>query len=152
MVGKLVTDNPFWINRYIGIPFVSGGRTFDGADCYGLVRLVYMEELHIKLPILANEYKDAKSRKETVKVVQEQRIAPYWKSVPKGSEKPFDVAVVNMANVPSHIGIVAYKGTILHCQSECNCVKEDYRRGPWKMPNKIVGFYRHKEMLYEYPL
>ena len=26
-----------WLNKYIGMPYVAGGRDMDGADCYGLV-------------------------------------------------------------------------------------------------------------------
>ena len=38
------------INDFIGIPFVSKGRTFRGCDCYGLVKLYYKEVLNIELP------------------------------------------------------------------------------------------------------
>lgn len=37
-------------DNYVGIPFVSNGRNRDGADCYGLIKLIYQQELGIELP------------------------------------------------------------------------------------------------------
>ena len=48
-----------WVARYIGIPFVSGGRTIIGCDCYGLLYLAYTIELGIEIPSLADRYTDA---------------------------------------------------------------------------------------------
>ena len=38
------------ISNFIGIPFVSKGRSFNGCDCYGLVKLYYKEILNIDIP------------------------------------------------------------------------------------------------------
>ena len=39
-----------WTSRYVGIPFVDGGRGIDGLDCWGLFLLVYLEQFGIELP------------------------------------------------------------------------------------------------------
>jgi len=38
------------MTRYLQIPFVDKGRTFQGADCYGLVKLYFKNELNINIP------------------------------------------------------------------------------------------------------
>ena len=48
-----------WVNNYIGIPFVSGGRDKTGCDCYGLVRLILQNEYNIELPLLSGDYTNA---------------------------------------------------------------------------------------------
>lgn len=36
-----------WSDRFIGIPFEDHGRARAGCDCWGLVCLIYQEELAI---------------------------------------------------------------------------------------------------------
>ncbi len=37
-------------HRLVGIPFIAGGRGWDGCDCWGLLLLAYREVLGIELP------------------------------------------------------------------------------------------------------
>ena len=39
-----------WANKYVGLPWAWKGRTSEGVDCYGLLRLVYRDERGIALP------------------------------------------------------------------------------------------------------
>ena len=36
--------------RYLGIPWVAGGRDFSGVDCYGMFVLIFKTELDIDVP------------------------------------------------------------------------------------------------------
>lgn len=42
--------------KYLLIPYKHQGRTFQGADCFGLLRLFYKEELSIDLPDFTEDY------------------------------------------------------------------------------------------------
>ena len=39
-----------WLNTYIGIPYVFGGRDHKGVDCYGLIKLLFTEQYDEALP------------------------------------------------------------------------------------------------------
>lgn len=40
---------------YVGIPYRRGGETRDGADCWGLVRLWFREQLGVELPMVSDD-------------------------------------------------------------------------------------------------
>ena len=50
-----------WCSKYVGIPFVSGGRDKSGCDCYGLVRLILHNEYNTELPLLIGDTKHSNS-------------------------------------------------------------------------------------------
>ena len=39
-----------WVQDYVGLPYEMCGRSFEGVDCWGLVVMVYRNELGIVLP------------------------------------------------------------------------------------------------------
>jgi len=41
-----------WSTHYIGLPYLIGGRTKEGLDCWGLLRLFYLEQKATLLPEL----------------------------------------------------------------------------------------------------
>ncbi len=41
-----------WQIKYLGIKYRLGGREVTGLDCWGLVRMVYRDELGIDIPVL----------------------------------------------------------------------------------------------------
>ena len=41
-----------WATKYIGLPYRPGGRDRGGLDCWGLLKLIYLEQRGIPLPDL----------------------------------------------------------------------------------------------------
>ena len=37
------------LQKYVGIPYESGGESFDGSDCYGLIKIFYKDFFDIEL-------------------------------------------------------------------------------------------------------
>lgn len=126
------------LDRYVGIPFVDQGRTFAGVDCWGLVRLVYLEQLGIDLPSYDDAYRplDERERAELALLVEGSR--PGWRRVE--TPAPFDLVLVRIAGVPCHVGLALPGGMMLHCSRGADSRIESYRSPKWAP--RIEGFYR----------
>ena len=127
-----------WVKNYIGIPFISNGRTKAGCDCYGLIRLILCNEYGIDLPELSNDYTSALNVSETSRLFTKRLPVLAVKQI-LGPEEGA-VVIITEHGVPAHIGIVAGTGYILHTGirtgSVCQKVTHPGLRG------RIVGYYR----------
>jgi cell wall-associated NlpC family hydrolase len=72
----------FDTTKYIGIPYTNKGRGMDGADCWGLARLVYKNEFDINLLSFSDEYESSEEGEQIKDVVQK------GKDLFKSIEKP----------------------------------------------------------------
>ena len=98
-------------DKYAVIPFLDGGRDFDGCDCWGLVRLIYKNELGIVLPTYGEI--------SALDVARVAREMDFGKSLWREVERPkrFDLALLrNLARggLYSHIGIYVDDKRIMH--------------------------------------
>ncbi|MDR2768542.1 MAG: C40 family peptidase [Treponema sp.] len=107
-----MTDIAPWVKEYVGIPFLSGGRTREGADCYGLIRMVLTEKLNKKLPLLSGDYSDADNLKETERVMKARR--PVFAGREVETPAAGDVCVIRFCGRPVHLGIYSGGGYLLH--------------------------------------
>ncbi len=127
-----------WVKKYIGIPFVSGGRELTGCDCYGLVRLILVTEYGFDLPMLLGDYTNALSIAETKSL--------FMKNVPilcgERIEEPEEKAVVlmKMCGRLCHIGLYAGDGCIIHSRHKAGVVCE--RLSAPTLSGCVEGWYR----------
>lgn len=129
-----------WYKKYIGIPFVDKGRDESGLDCWGLVRLVYKNELGIDLPSYCEDYEstnDYEILRDIVTLEKGQR----WKAVKEPKE--FDVIILNMRGMPIHVGIVTKKDHMIHCALGIGTVHEHSGVAKWK--HRVAGYARWKD-------
>ena len=128
-----------WSNKYIRIPFLDRGRSKNGADCWGLVRIIFADERGIDLPVL-DGYCDTKDA-ATIKDIIGDECAR-WSRVDPGQEMPFDVVVFKMLGLSMHIGLIVEPGLMIHCQKKSNTTHCRYlNESEWKC--RIEGFYRY---------
>jgi cell wall-associated NlpC family hydrolase len=127
-----------WAGSYVGLPFLSGGRSRGGADCYGLIRLILKEQFNKTLPLLSNDYSDADNLAETKKVMKEHRpiLAGRQVEIPDIG----DVCVIKFNGLPVHLGIYAGGGFILHTLKMTGSVLQ--RSDDPLLSGRIEGWYR----------
>ncbi len=129
-----------WWNEYIKTPFKEKGRGHDGCDCWGLVKLIYKEQLGIELPGYEEVYETTNDREILAATIKNERDSR-WMHPDK--PQPFDVIILNMAGMPMHVGIVTHKGHMIHCAKDVGTAHEKFNQLRWK--NKVIGFARHAE-------
>jgi cell wall-associated NlpC family hydrolase len=127
-----------WAGDYVGIPFVSGGRDRNGADCYGLVRLVREEQFGGSLPLLSGDYRDADNAAETETLIRAQR--PLLAGVRVEAPEAGDVCVLKVRGLPAHLGIYAGGGLMLHTLKGTGSVLQRISDPP--LTGRIEGWYR----------
>jgi cell wall-associated NlpC family hydrolase len=126
-----------WVKNYIGIPFVSNGRTHEGCDCYGLVRLVLSEEFNITLPELSNDYKNALNVREVAALFEKNMPVLLASRCETPEEK--SLAIIRERGRLCHIGMYAGDGYILHTTAETGSVCQ--RISHPELSDRIEGYY-----------
>ena len=125
------------ISKFIGIPFVSKGRSFNGCDCYGLVKLYYKEILNIDIP-------------ETIITAEQPRrtFANYLNEISKNwtATTPAKNVVVAMSVNSEHPNLVTHFAVMIddkrfidtreNMSSYLTSIDDE------KIKNQIKGFYK----------
>lgn len=143
---------PAFVRRYVGVPWLDYGRDLSGSDCWGMVRIVYAEQLSIELPAYSTGYSG--TRKEDAPRIAQLMTAGKddWVEVarrpptlmrelcPIGQARPFDVLLIRQWGVPCHVGLVVAPGAMLHIEEGVDSCVEEYDAPRW-LP-RIEGIYR----------
>lgn len=126
-----------WSNNYIGIPFKEKGRDRRGADCWGLVRLIYKEQYNIDLPSFANEYPSVDDRERIHELIAQYKEA--WNPV----DTPSDGSVVlfRMLGSETHIGVAINEQEFIHVREGADSVIERFDSVNWK--NRLIGHFKY---------
>jgi len=128
------------LNDYIGLPFAERGRDRSGLDCWGLLALIYREQIGIELPSFAEAYTTTQDG-EALSDLIAGNLGP-WRSIPAGTERVGDGVLMTLACQPRHVGIVAAPGRVLHIERGMGSIIEPYTSP--RIIRRIVGFFRHR--------
>jgi len=124
---------------YVGIPWLDRGRTREGCDCWGLLRLVYTEVLGLEVPDYSEGYASAGERATVSSLVAAGTRA--WTRLAPGSERAGDAVLLRQA--PWHVGVVVRPGLMLHMPEDSLSCCEPYDSGRWG--RRVEGIYRLTE-------
>lgn len=116
--------SPHWAVKYIGLPYLSGGRDAHGLDCWGLLRLVYQEKKGILLPDLPGiGSRDALAISREILAQRHEN----WFEVTEPQDA--DAVAMSTREVLHHVGvwIDADGGKVLHSWMGCSVVADTIR-------------------------
>lgn len=130
---------PAWVRDWVGLPFAPRGRTADGVDCWGLVRLIYARSFGIALPAYDEEYSAPSCVMEVAALVAGVRRG--WREILAGQERDGDVVLMRVRGLPCHVGVVAGGGWMVHAEEGIGSVLEAYGGPRWG--RRVLGFFRH---------
>jgi len=135
------------LDDLIGIPFINEGRSLDGCDCWGLVRLAFST-----YGIIVPDYKiSCYASMKIAKQIQKEKEKT-WKELPsKGSDIeqiPAPTLVVMMLGdsnkiICNHHGIYIGKGKILHTSKDSVNGSYIVRLDEPSIKDRIDGFYKY---------
>lgn len=141
---------PLWASHYFGIPFIDRGVTRDGCDCWGLCRLVILEQTGLKLPKYPEIGCGATLAK--LRTILAAADGPDWIEIERGQERAFDLVLMRgqfehegrKYSRPIHVGIAVQPGMLMHIEqgSEVTIVGFDHPR----IRRRITQIYRHHKL------
>jgi hypothetical protein len=128
-----------WSSKYLGLKYQPGARGPENVDCWGLVRLVYLQEFRIELPLFPGV---AESVAFKLRSFIEEETNRNWIQ-----SEPFEGAGVAMSRgrAVCHVGIWTPLdgGKVIHCLEGVNVVADTIRNLKLK-GLRYLEFYRHK--------
>ena len=141
-----------WTDRYIRIPWAEMGRSEIGADCWGLVRMVLMNEAGIEVPAYADVgWRDRGDRQKLADYISEesklwQDVTPYRNGrINLRGGRKYDLVVMLARGFPIHIGILTEPGRLLHVERSGDSSIE--RLDSIKFRNRVAAFFRHRDLI-----
>ena len=127
-----------WHNKYIGMPYLDKGRDHTGVDCWGLVRLVYLEQFNIILPSFEDQYTTA----EDLDLIS-SRVEHYKDGWDQITEPEIgSVILFKVMGTLSHVGIYIDNNTFIHARHGVGSVVTE-RLDSIQWQNRIYGFYKY---------
>jgi len=130
-----------WSSDYLGLSFTEGGAQRSGVSCWGLISLVYQEQLGINLPGFYGEACEEELRQATLASLDSSEYWP-WHNIDETEVRPFDLVTFKLGRVESHIGLVRRRGEFIHVAHDITSRVERYNEGRWK---PLIGrFLRHR--------
>lgn len=132
---------PAWCESYVGLPYLAGGRTRAGIDCWGLFNLIWAE--HFKRPLPDYDglhWQPGASAREVA--MGAQAYSDRFRKIQPGQEQCGDGIMFRMRGVPLHLALVVTPGFMLHVEDGSDACIENYRSFQWE--KRIIAFYRYE--------
>ena len=118
----------------VGTPFVDGGRSKEGIDCWGLAK-----EMFSRQGIKVNDYNI--SAMNSIKVSRELKgNEPYWEKLSAAQKGCLVLLRLDCQGWANHVGVCIDENRFIHAYRRTGVVID--RLSKWK--SRIVGYYKPK--------
>jgi cell wall-associated NlpC family hydrolase len=131
---------PAWVSDYIGTPYLKGAQARSGADCWGLFRLVWREQMGADIPDYAGPLWEMGADAKAIGAAA-SAFAAQFEPIEQDAARLGDGVLLRVRGAPIHIGFVLAPGLMLHIEETCQAVTERYDGRAWA--NRIVSIYRY---------
>ena len=134
-----------WTAAYVGTPFTDKGRDLRGADCWGLVRLVYANQLGIELPSYGEI--SAMDMARVARAIGGGKAGQSWVPVERDQLRAFDVVVMrgHGTRETCHVGVMVDVTHILHVERGIDAVAVPLNH--WTVKRRLIAFRRHVSLI-----
>lgn len=131
---------PVWVSKYIGIPFLRGGRNIEtGLDCWGLFYIVYREQFGIELPVYGDVSQSTMANVKIGGFIVAQAHEECWEKIPPQYCREGDGLIMRKRGFPIHVAMHVARGWILHIERGIDSACERYD----PLDCTIEGAYHH---------
>jgi len=131
-----------FVFKVLAVPFIDRGRDWDGLDCWGLVRLAYLEIYDIELPSFADRYERSNDYETVTEIIKLEKDG-VWNEVDTPREG--DGALLKLAGHPTHVGLMVDPLRVLHTERNIGPMIEEVASLMWK--DRVEGYYRHDALI-----
>ena len=130
-------------SKYVNLPFKNLGRDFNGVDCYGLVYLIYKEELEIIIPDFTELcYSQEWYRKQDESIIT-AHIDKRWISVDPPFKRFDGVIFYKHPNsmMANHVGLMIDSSKFIHVREDDVSMVSELNQNYWK--SRLYGGMRY---------
>lgn len=136
-------------DKYLLIPYSDVGTSLDGCNCWGLVSLIYKNELGVILP----SYDTNASNHEAVEkdILEAKTNEDSWLEISGNSldefftqAKLFDIVLLRIQGVPWHIGVYLGEKKFIHTLPKIGPSVARLASISWR--SRFLGAYRWKNL------
>jgi cell wall-associated NlpC family hydrolase len=137
---------PAWVAPFVDIPWQIKGRTYDGCDCWGLLRLVMQDHFGIAMPSYTEAYPDLEDGEWIATLLRRGIAGLGWTKVDKPREGD-GVLLRVTGKLELHVGLVTDREHFLHTfPTYAASVCDRFDHSFWSQPGRVLGYYRHPAM------
>lgn len=134
-------DLPAWLDAYLDLPFVEGGRSRAGVDCYGLLRLVLAERFGCDIPEDPAGARRAGMDRASVAglAARIEAARAEWRELRRDDIRPGAAILLRVEGRPLHVGVVLNDRAFLHAEPGAGVHAERWDGARWA--SRVLGFY-----------